>query len=102
MKVYRYNIVYKYQIDLIGGIQEVNMPIGSRILKCKYLNNRISIWVLFSSSQENELSIRRFIVLGTGDKHDLSNGDLEYVDSLIVNNGNYVFHVFELDQKRAR
>ena len=71
---------------------ELAMPGGARILKLDIQRNEPQFWVLVNPA--NEIELRRFRILGTGQPFEDLN-DLEYIDSYQVNGGQFVWHVFE-------
>lgn len=56
-----------------------------------YQKEDICIWVKVNPN--NEYEFRDFYVLGTGWGFDY--GNLKYINSVMLDNGNLVFHIFE-------
>lgn len=75
----------------------VKMQKGAQILSVQIQMEQICIWALVDPSAEME--DRSFSVIGTGheifDPHE-TGWDLKYLDSVQLQGGAFVFHVFEL------
>lgn len=81
--------VWKYELVLETTIQ---MPIGAKILSANEQFGDICIWALVNPTVEHEA--RMFEVYGTG--HPIvGHEDLKFIDTVMINNGKFVFHVFE-------
>jgi hypothetical protein len=83
--------VYKYTLALTD-VQLVKLPIGSRILSCQMQLGILTMWALVSPGNDTE-DVPIYI-FGTG--HDMPpNIDFRFIDT--VQEGNFVWHIFELD-----
>lgn len=81
--------VWKYEISM--GLNKIEMPEGAAILTVQMQREKPCLWALVDSSKEKET--RQFCIYGTG--HKIAN-DVIYVNTFQVENGTYVFHVFEI------
>lgn len=82
-------VVWKY--PLADVVNDVEMPAGAAVLMVAEQHGKICLWAKVSPDAERV--IRRFQVVGTG--HAELGGTETYLGSALVNNGNFVFHVFE-------
>jgi hypothetical protein len=81
--------VWKYTLP--KTMNEVEMPSGATVLMIGEQHNEICLWARVDPDAAWET--RRFQVVGTGHE-DLVGGEI-YLGSAHINNGNFVFHVFE-------
>ena len=82
------------------GINMIGMPKGAHILTIKRQLDTVCIWALVDPEAEKE--IRGFRIYGTG--HPITNNEnLRYLDTFMIQNDKYVFHVFEviIDEERC-
>lgn len=84
-------VIWKFKIELQEQ-QVVLMKKGSQILCAKAQGEDICIWVLCDETAPAEE--RRIGVYGTG--HEITGDPGKYVDTLMLHNGFFVFHVFDL------
>jgi len=73
------------------------VPSDAELLYAREQHNEVCIWFRCEPSRPQER--RRIKVVGTGHS-DCPDGG-RYLGSAHLNNGQLVFHVFELDDKRA-
>lgn len=86
------NKVFKYEIAL-RQFTEVSMPQGATILSAGLQFDNPRIWCSVDPSKP--LETRRFLLIGTGDS--IPDGfDLNFISTMVVNSGHYVFHLFEV------
>ncbi len=94
--------VYKYLLAA-DDVSKIQMPYDAKILKIAEQRGRICVWALIDEEKAPES--RTFYIVGTGheirDPNTLSQGDyrgarLEHLDTVIMLNGDFVFHVFEV------
>lgn len=85
-------VVYKYPIDITDE-QVIKLPLGSKILSVIEQNNKIVLYAIVSPGIEytREVIIR---IVGTGNEIPLSLDEFKFMDSIKLQNGNLVFHVF--------
>ena len=85
--------VLKYEIE-IGDYFEIVMPNGAQILKVECQHNIPCLWVL---ADLEHLSIKRtFRFAGTGHPIDHLKDDLQFISTFQMDNGNLIFHIFEV------
>lgn len=84
--------VYRYEIN--QAINDINLPIGAKVLSVGVANNIISLWALVDT--ESGIEKRRFLVFGTGsDMSQTETYNLTFVGTIRKNNA-YAFHIFEV------
>lgn len=84
-------IIWKF--DIIPGKNIIQMPLGAEILAVKTQYNEPKLWALVDPRLSKEA--RCFEVYGTG--HDITiTPEHKYIDTFILHDGSFVFHVFEL------
>jgi hypothetical protein len=81
--------VWKYTLPNVTN--EVQMPAGATVLAVAEQHNEICLWARVNPAAVKET--RRFQIVGTG--HEELVGGETYLGSAQINNGNFVFHVFE-------
>lgn len=94
-------VVWKY--ELANVVNEIGMPRYSRVLHVAEQQGAIYLWALVHKSAAAELDMRKFYVVGTG--HDMPPDVFPpvHLGSLLVQGGNFVFHVFEsLDEQLSK
>ncbi|REC56978.1 hypothetical protein DRF62_02130 [Chryseobacterium piscium] len=86
------NTIYKYELQTIEQ-QTISMPVGSEILKLDLQFGIPCIWVKVDTN--SELGDRNFFTVGTGNY--LHDGDLDFIGTYQLLDGNFVYHVFEIN-----
>jgi len=82
--------VYKYPLE-IDDVQFISMPKGAKPLCVKVQNGNPCLWALVNPYEEEESVMIR--CAGTG--HEINEeGELVYIDSLLMYGGDLVFHFF--------
>jgi hypothetical protein len=81
--------IWKFPIHL-NDCQEISVPEGSRPLKLMMQYGRPCVWMLVDPEKPKQMYLIR--VYGTG--HPITGDPGHYLDSLMVNGGDLVFHVF--------
>ncbi len=81
--------IWKYELS--GGVNAVQMPLGAHPLHVAEQHGRIMLWARVDPDARP--TTRTFRVIGTG--HIIDGDPGEHVGSLLVNNGAFVFHVFD-------
>lgn len=84
------NRVFKYPLTPYTTV--IEMPMGAKILTVQTQRGAPCIWALVNDDYPSEE--RRFIVYGTG--HPLCENMQEYIGTFQLDNGDLVFHVFEI------
>lgn len=82
-------VVWKYALPKV--VNPVEMPSGATVLAVAEQHNEICLWAKVNPA--NPKATRVFQVVGTG--HAELDGTEAYLGSAQLNNGNFVFHVFE-------
>lgn len=89
--------VYRYEIN--QAINDVNLPVGAKVLSVGVAENVIScnvisLWALVDSDAGTET--RRFLVFGTGaDMSATETYNLDFIGTIQKSNA-YAFHIFEV------
>lgn len=84
--------VYKYPIG--PGNTLIRMPRGAQLLTAQDQSGVVYIWALVDQSAP--FVYRNVVIYGTG--HDIQDADvpnLKYVNTFFIENGRFVFHVFD-------
>lgn len=83
--------VFKYPLEITDE-QVVEMPEGAKIISVQTQNNQVCLWAIVTP--HNQLIKRGIRIYGTG--HPIDRENLEYIGTAIMENGNLVWHVFEV------
>ena len=87
--------IYKYNLSFpIDTIQEVEMPYGAQIISAKNQKEQICIWAIIDEEEERH-EYRKFEICGTGTPIE-SKKEMKFIDTVLMSQGTFVFHVFEL------
>ena len=89
------NIIYKYPLEKVTDIHEVELPSGAQPLKLAIQNGVPCLWVL--ADPEKEMVKRRVYVAPTGIQRGAwipSEEKAEYLDTLITHGDRLVLHYF--------
>ena len=89
------NRIYKYELK-ITDVQEVLLPINSKILSIKEQNGLIQLWAFINPSETN-FEKNRIYIFGTGNPIPENYEDLIYIDTVIQEQ--FVWHVFKEEEK---
>jgi len=90
--------IYKYPINPCELNESITMPMGASILCIKSQNNIPYIWA--QVSPENAPETRNFTVCVTGSQ---IKENMKYIDTVLLDKGKYVIHVFEaLEHREAQ
>ena len=87
--------IWKFNIQRIKEVQNIEMPVGAKVLSIQTQRNEAFIWALVDPEAVREN--RSFIIYGTGhDINDIEN--LTYIDTYQVGFmlDILVFHLFEI------
>lgn len=87
-------VIWKYEINK-GSYFELELPKDAEILTVQAQNNFPMMWALVN--QEADKEVRKFATIGTGHEiPDSINKVLKkYIGTYQIEDGFYVFHVFE-------
>jgi hypothetical protein len=81
--------IYKYELQ---PEIEIDLPTNSEVLSVANQNEDIFMWV--AVTENKAIKKRKFVVFPTGKIFD-SERKLKFIGTVLLNNGNFVFHVFE-------
>jgi polyribonucleotide nucleotidyltransferase len=87
--------IYKYDLQTTG-LQEIEVPINSRILCVQVQYNQPKIWILVDLDEKQRETIN-IVIKGTGHKINDVAG-LNYIGSYQLESGNFVGHVFHFNK----
>ena len=82
--------IYKFEIKPQGSTLE--LPLDAKPLHCKFVNNRLQVWVQgsFESDSANFLP-REFVPFATGEQFEVNT--FEYIDTTFRHNGE-CYHLY--------
>ena len=86
--------IYKYPIYPADYV-EVEMPAGAEILTVQLQRNQLCLWALVDSAAPVRKC--RFRIAGTGHPLDDEVVASKYVGTFQLNDGQFVFHVFQIN-----
>lgn len=92
------NIVYKYPLEVTDK-QQINLPKGAEILTIQTQAGAPQMWVHVNSENADQAhELRSFETYGTGHPMKYLQMDKErrYIGTYQIENGQFIFHVFEL------
>ena len=78
--------IYKYKLDLVQS-QEIELPGNHKILSVQLQDGNLCLW---AKIVESEPRLYTFYIYGTG--HPIPDGNLEYLDTVMING--LVWHIF--------
>lgn len=84
--------IWKYPLN--GPTPVLEMPEAATVLHVGTQNDRPYLWAIGSPTAPKEK--RAFHVYGTGHPIDLVNAPSRHVGTFFIDNGAYVFHVFDV------
>lgn len=85
-------VVYKYGVTVAAmGTLPVELPIGAEILRVDKQQGDVVLWALVDTEVERTESVD-ICVVGTG--QPLPKGDWKFVNTFLLMEGSFVFHVF--------
>ena len=84
--------IWKFNFD--EPRTRIQMPVGAEILDVQTQDGTPRMWAIVDPDKEKETRV--FDVIGTG--HDINDEKRKYIGTFQVENGLYVFHVFEVIQ----
>ena len=89
------DFIWKFELGW-RNVTMLAMPANAKILTAQLRDKRICLWVLYSPS--NAVQVRKFMIIGTG--KEIKHKDIKkenYIST--VQDGKYVWHVFEIDKE---
>lgn len=84
-------VIFKY--ELTNSYNVLKLPLKSKVLCAMNQRETMQLWVEIDLG-ETKKEARKFLVEGTGHSYDDS-GNREYINSLKIQDGTFIFHVFE-------
>lgn len=87
-------IIYKTQFYPNAGVQHITIPKTAVFLCLKVQNNIPTLWYSLDFDDKEFISIAIHIFL-TGSKISSNLYELDYIDTCILDDGDYVIHVFK-------
>lgn len=85
--------VWKYTLK-IDDYDEFEMPVGSKILSVGEQDNKLVMWVEVNDDIRCKKEVRKFRLAGTG--HIINEIYTHFIGSVLMMNGVFVVHVFEI------
>ena len=85
--------IWKYALSTPWDLK-FKIPKGGIVRHVDEQRNKICIWV--EVEPENKLENREFHIVGTGHNFPKGIGGLEYLGTCKLDDGAYVFHVYEV------
>jgi len=86
--------IYKYDLVLTSQ-QSVYLPLHTKILCAKEQYNSIVIYAEIDTDVMDEEFVE-FIIVGTG--HPVPDLNMEYIDTVLLDDGRLVWHVYKIIQ----
>ena len=86
-------VIYKYELKTNTGIHKIELPKGSKFLKAANQYERIQLWFECQRNQE-EKETQHFVTFHTGEY--LAENPMEYIDTILLNEGDHVEHIYKL------
>lgn len=84
--------IYKYELNSENCT--IKLPSGAEVLRVEMQSSGIFLWAAVNPDTK-DFEKRRFMILATGqDIEQYEN--LRYINTMFVDNGTFVFHVFEV------
>jgi hypothetical protein len=84
--------IHKYSLEISDTVA-LDLPKGAKVLSVQNQNNIPCLWALVDPAKPKEK--RHFRILGTGQPVGGTAGT--FLGTVLLNNGHFVIHVFELD-----
>lgn len=81
--------VWKYQLEM--ATNWIELPVGAEVLCAKMQHGVLCLWAKVRDNPVKETRV--FEVVGTG--HTMRDGKSTYIDTVMHNQGQLVFHIFE-------
>lgn len=71
----------------------LRLPIGAKIVTAQMAAEELSVFAIIDTEKDTEL--RMFRVIGTGQDATILSYEDEYIGSISVLNGTYMYHIFD-------
>jgi len=85
--------IWKFHLAIIN-LQTIQMPKGARILSVQAQRNQVCLWAMVNPDPEIPSQTTEIEMHGTG--HIFTEGNLKFIGTVLTENGNFVWHVFEV------
>jgi hypothetical protein len=86
-------IIYKYELEITSGVQELQVPKNSTILTIQVQNNKPCMWCEVDKNEE-EIETILIEMFGTGwDIYEGMGVDRKYLQTIQING--FVWHYYE-------
>ena len=83
--------IFKYSINAYNPVNKIQIPKCSKIISAKVVNNEVKLWALVDAV--NPFEERTVLVWPTG-KVLPDYKDIVPLDTVVLDNGSYVAHIF--------
>lgn len=96
----KHQVVHKFPLE-VTDLQRINLPLGAKILALQVQYGQPCLWALVDPEENcDDEYARTFATVGTGNEFaDISDAaDLQYIGTYQLQNGAFVYHVFEVVQ----
>lgn len=84
--------IWKYVLNL--GATTLSMPVGAKVLTAAMQYDSLCVWAIVDPSRDRE--VRRFMVFGTGQPIEVLDTRLLYVNTIQLQDGAFIGHIFEV------
>ena len=84
-------VIWKTVLELTGGAQQIEVPIGAELLCAREQYEQICVWFRCDPTAPKEK--RDIAIVGTG--HDAPGNEGRYLGTASLQGGALMFHVFE-------
>ena len=88
------NIIHKQILNLAQEEQTLSLPKGAQFLCAQNQFENLTIWY-HCDLEETEIEPRTIIIIPTEYEHKYPPNILEYLSTVLLQNGELVFHIFE-------
>ena len=84
-------IIFKYPLMQVPE-EQISLPVGAEILTVQTQGEQPCIWAMIDL---NEIRYKNVTIETFGTGHKMDDAERRYIGTYQINNGDYVFHVFE-------
>jgi hypothetical protein len=86
--------IYKYKLNIEPTVH-LELPSGYEILSIQEQNNEICLWALVEPFPIKPIIIETFYLVGTGQMFPWEKVEVEFIDTVLLNDDSLVIHVFK-------
>jgi len=91
------SVIYKYELPIIDGVIQLNLPEDSQFLDIQAIGHKIFMWQLINIPAA--LKTKEFIIIGTG--QSVTNINLfDHLKTVVMPN-NLVAHIFQAKDTKS-